>query len=427
MIPQNNQLQTDTESIYKNTQDSRIEILNSGICQKSKQLVNKLNLDNLETIPNQIYFTKKKNKINNNSSKDFSKINYYTKIINWYDATTDSVVQRTIVYQNESGSYPIIALANIIILQTSSKDLLSGHLSIDNSQISASSLLNIIANYIISNVSEEHLDNVLFHLSLLYENLNVNPCFKNSLQFDSPESKLFSALGVQLLHAWLPDIQKDGNDVYDTVIKTETYQNALEKIILMKELSENKNFKSSNDKKIFEGQLLNRFLCSYPNCLTPYGLTVLRTILSPGKLSILFHNLNFSLLYSHYQTGELYTLVTDYNYKDCENIVWESLEASSYFNSEFIPQNILCNDPSDIDNDFAFALNMQLMEDQQKENWVYHLSKSQEYRSKISNKHKEKKNNKSNNIVIPNWKKRNFLEPEDLNKDLQKEKKCIIF
>ncbi|KAG5519032.1 hypothetical protein PMAC_002563 [Pneumocystis sp. 'macacae'] len=264
---------------------------------------------------------------------------------------TDLTLQRTIVCQNENGSSPIIALINLIILQNSSKDLLSGHLSANNSQISVNSLLSIIADYVISNVSEENLDYILFRLLHLNEGLNVNPCFKNSLQFDSQESKIFSALKIQLLHGWLPSIQEDGQDVYDAVTKIETYENALEKIAFMKESLENKNSEFFDDKKVSEGQLLNRFLCSYSNCLTPHGLTVLRSILSPGKLSILFYNLHFSLLYSHYQTGELYILVTDFCYKDYEKVVWESLETFSYFNSEFIPQNLLSNDLSEIDNE----------------------------------------------------------------------------
>ncbi|KAG5436976.1 hypothetical protein PCANB_001251 [Pneumocystis canis] len=340
------------------------------------------------------------------------------------------IVQRTIVCQNENDLCPIIALTNLLILQNSERDFLSSYFSLNNSRISSNLLLSIIADYAVSNIPEECLDDVFSYLLHLHKELNVNPCFKDSLQFDSQESKLFSALGVQLLHGWLPSIKQDGQDIYNVVIKAGTYKNALEKITVMKELLKNKKSESNfNDKNIFEGQLLNHFFSSYPHCLTPYGLTVLRTNLSPGKLSILFHNFRFSLLYSHYQTGDLYTLVTDCDYKDYENkVVWKSLETSLYFNAEFTLQNILPNDLSDIDNDFAFALNLQLIEDQQKENWIYHLSQSQKYKKRKTPKKYKQKNNNLNNVIIPSWKKRNSSnDSEELNRHLRKEKKCIIF
>ncbi|KTW30561.1 uncharacterized protein T551_01844 [Pneumocystis jirovecii RU7] len=430
MISRNNYSKTNIQSDDENIGSYEIEALNSETLKKNKELINKFDqINDLEITSNQVYSTKnKKNDVNDSKFGNLDNIYYYTKIINWYDVMTGLTIQRTIVCQNESGPCPIIALANLIILQNSLKDLLPGHLSANNSQIFASSLLSIIADYIVSNVSEENLDDVLSHLPYLHKDLNVNPCFKDSLQFDSQETKIFSALKIQLLHGWLPSIQEDGQDVYDSVIKVETYKNALEKITSMKEFLGNKNSEFFDEKKNSEGQLLNRFLCSYSNCLTPHGLTVLRSILSPGKLSILFYNLHFSLLYSHYQTGELYTLVTDFDYKDYDKVVWKSLETFSYFSSEFIPQNLLCNDLSEIENDFAFALNMQLIEDQQKENWVYHLSRSQKYKkSKILNKHKQKKS-KSDNILIPNWKRRNSSGSlQELNEHLHKEKKCIIF
>ncbi|KTW26606.1 hypothetical protein T552_02615 [Pneumocystis carinii B80] len=422
---------TNNESLYENTRNSDTKVFNSEILRKNEQL-NKLDqVNDLKINSDQLYSIKnKKNSSFSCLSDDLSGIYYYTKVINWYDKMTKSIVQRTIVCQNENSLYPIIPLANLFILQDSSGNFLSGY-SLQNSQISANSLLSIIANYVVSNVSEEYLDNILHRLPLLHKCLNVNPCFKDVLRFDGEDSKIFSILGVQLLHGWLPSPQEDGSDIYNAVIKAETYENALEKITIMKELLENKNLEyASNHEKISEGQLLNRFLCSYSRCLTPHGITVLREKLPPGNLSILFHNLNFSLLYSHYQTGDLYTLVTNYAFKDYEDkIVWESLETSSYFNSDFILQDILFNDMSGINNDFSLALNMQLMEDQQKENWVYYLSQSKKYKKhKTSRKVKEKKKkNKSNNDTVSNWKKRASDSFEKLNNNLQKEKKCIIF
>ncbi|EMR09266.1 hypothetical protein PNEG_02600 [Pneumocystis murina B123] len=422
---------TNIKSLYENIGNLETKVLKPEILKKNEQL-NKLDqVNDLKIIPDQLYSIKnKKNSSFSCLSDDLSGIYYYTKVINWYDKKTESIVQRTIVCQNENSPYPIIPLANLFILQDSSGNFLSGY-SLQNSQISASSLLSIIANYVVSSVSEEHLDNILPRLPLLHKCLNVNPCFKDISRFDGEESKIFSILGVQLFHGWLPSLQEDGFDIYNAIIKAETYENALEKISIMKELLENKNLEyASSDEKISEGRLLNRFLCSYPRCLTPHGITVLREKMSPGNLSILFHNLHFSLLYSHYQTGDLYTLVTDYAYKDYENkVVWESLETSLYFNSDFILQDNLFNDLSGINNDFSLALNMQLMEDQQKENWVYYLSQSKKYKKhKTSGKVKEKKkNSRSNNDVVPSWKRRASDSFEKLNKHLQKEKKCIIF
>ncbi|KAG4302430.1 hypothetical protein PCK1_001266 [Pneumocystis canis] len=421
----------DNKSIYEDIENFRIKSLKPKIPKKSKQSINNFyQIDKLETAPNQLYCSKNKNKSIIDFPNDLNNIYYYTKIINWYDIIIGCIVQRTIVCQNENDLCPIIALTNLLILQNSERDFLSSYFSLNNSRISSNLLLSIIADYAVSNIPEECLDDVFSYLLHLHKELNVNPCFKDSLQFDSQESKLFSALGVQLLHGWLPSIKQDGQDIYNVVIKAGTYKNALEKITVMKELLKNKKSESNfNDKNIFEGQLLNHFFSSYPHCLTPYGLTVLRTNLSPGKLSILFHNFRFSLLYSHYQTGDLYTLVTDCDYKDYENkVVWKSLETSLYFNAEFTLQNILPNDLSDIDNDFAFALNLQLIEDQQKENWIYHLSQSQKYKKRKTPKKYKQKNNNLNNVIIPSWKKRNSSnDSEELNRHLRKEKKCIIF
>lgn len=339
------------ESLYENIGSLETKVLNPKTA-KNEQL-NKLDqVNGLNIVQDQLYSTKsKKDGSFSCLPEDLSNIYYYTKVINWFDKETESIVQKIIICQNENSPYPIIPLLNLFILQDSSGNFLSG-CSLQDSQISANSLLSIIANYLVSRVSEEYLDNILHHLPLLHKCLNVNPCFKDISLFDSEESKIFSILGVQLLHGWLPSLQEDGSDIYNAIINAETYENALEKISIMKELLENKNLHyASRDEKISEGRLLNRFLCSYPRCVTPHGIKALREKLHPGNLSLLFYNLHFSLLYSHYQTGELYTLVTDYAFKDYENkIVWESLETSSYFNSDFV-QDILFNDLSGINNE----------------------------------------------------------------------------
>ncbi|KAG5440498.1 hypothetical protein PCK2_000432, partial [Pneumocystis canis] len=278
----------DIESICEEIENFKTKSLKSKISKKSKQSINNsYQINKLERASNQIYSIKnRENTSVIDLANDLNNIYYYTKIINWYDTILNSTVQRTIVCQNENDSSPIITLINSFIFQNSEKDFLSTQLSLNNPRISLNSLLTIIVDYALANISEEYLDDVLSHLLYLHKEVNVNPCFKDSLQFDSQESKLFSTLGFQLLHGWLPSVKDDGPEVYDAVIKAKTYKNALEKIRIMKEFLKNKKSDSHlNDENIFQGQLLNHFFSSHPQCLTQHGLTVLRTILSPGKFS----------------------------------------------------------------------------------------------------------------------------------------------
>ena len=137
--------------------------------------------------------------------------------------------------------------------------------------------------------------------------------------------------------------------------------------------------------------------------LSPFGLTQLSTRLAPGSVSILFRNDHFSTLYKHPQSHQLYTLVTDAGYAGHAEVVWESLVDVTGFNTEyysgdFRPVGAAPSAPSNpagprtsssptnnpltsngtaqspeptqeqSDADYAYALSLQFLEEEQREN-----------------------------------------------------------
>lgn len=105
--------------------------------------------------------------------------------------------------------------------------------------------------------------------------------------------------------------------------------------------------------------------------LTAFGLLRLREKLLHNKFSILFRNDHFSTLFKY--EDRLYTLVTDFGYKNCKDIVWQSLDSvdgscDAFFAGNFSAAEVNGQQLStDIERDFGTG-NLLLEEIQQIEN-----------------------------------------------------------
>ena len=113
-----------------------------------------------------------------------------------------------VICQNENGPCPLIAIANVLLLQNRIS------ISTDRSFIALSELVQIIANKVLEGIlvskHPEHgklLESVFNILPKLANGLDLNVIFSSVNKFEfTEEMSLFDALGIPLLHGWLYDV-----------------------------------------------------------------------------------------------------------------------------------------------------------------------------------------------------------------------------
>lgn len=245
-----------------------------------------------------------------------------------------------IICQNENGPCPLLALANILLLD--GKILISS----DRSFISLHDLVQVVAEHIFerqslreTHLEQEHVDAILNVLPKLAKgmDLNVNFTAVNKYEY-TEEISVFDTLNIPLLHGWLYDPTESETA---EVINTQSYNHLMFKLVEYKTLTDrlktayNMNIDHNDGIQISEqertllreGRIIDSFLTSSASQLTYHGLIKLYEFLQDRQFAVFFRNNHFSTLF--FYQGQLFLLMTDLGFVDQRNVVWELLQTIS--------------------------------------------------------------------------------------------------
>ena len=156
---------------------------------------------------------------------------------------------KAIICQNENGPCPLIALANVLVLQ--SKIFIHP----DHSMISFTALTQLVANCLVetsndsknqalggdagSVYAQQILNDVLTILPTLIHGLDLNIKFSGVSDFEfTKELSVFDALGIHIYHGWIVDPQ----DIETaSIVQNLSYNQAVNKIVEYHSLSDKQN------------------------------------------------------------------------------------------------------------------------------------------------------------------------------------------
>ena len=261
-----------------------------------------------------------------------------------------------IVCQNENGPCPLLALANILLLE--------GRITInpDRGIISLAELTQIVANCILEKIGTSSLPE---HIKLLESVLNILPKLANGLDLNvifsgvdkfefTEEISVFDALGIRLLHGWIYD-SKDTEIV--TAVGNLSYNHLLFHLVEYKSLCEKRKQPSKltdvsnnlservdaadvnaqeqievrhqNVEKeqnlMKEGAIFEKFLEATAPQFTYPGMLSLYSTMHDRQFAVFFRNNHFSTLF--FYNGQLFMLVTDLGYRHESAVMWEVLDS----------------------------------------------------------------------------------------------------
>lgn len=234
-----------------------------------------------------------------------------------------------ILCQNENGPCPLLAISNVLLLQSKIK------IHPDLGSIELQHLMQIVANFIIesSNLSkfdealrvqqQAQIEYVIDLLPRLQHGLDINIKFSDVNQFEfTQELSAFDAFDIALFHGWIPEYEHTV-----AIVKDLSYNHVLLKIVDYHTLLESKGeeYKGDSCRKITEeGTVLEAFMSETASQLTFAGISGVLQAMKEHQLAVFFRNNHFSTLFKH--DGLLYLLVTDYGYADVPSVVWERLD-----------------------------------------------------------------------------------------------------
>jgi ubiquitin carboxyl-terminal hydrolase MINDY-1/2 len=296
----------------------------------------------------------------------------------------------TILLQNSNGPCPLIALANVLVLENRLDFQ-------DQGIVNADTIISLIADLLLSSTCNKQngdsvstatnlvqIDAILESLPKLLRGLDLNVQFTSvkAMEF-TIELSIFDALGIDIYHGWIVDpMQVETaaalgsigiNQVYNTLVShlekrqddVNSFSNGHDNNNNDND-NDNHNNDSRNDKKDEsvpqcleksiphvqsqsaledEGVLLKAFLDDSPSHITYYGLAQLHSEIKERQLAVFFRGAHFSTIFK--VNGILYILVTDEGYGDVPSVVWESFETidgdsdfvNGYFAREASQQN----------------------------------------------------------------------------------------
>ncbi|KAJ2851433.1 hypothetical protein IWW36_001072 [Coemansia brasiliensis] len=272
---------------------------------------------------------------------------YKLKDIQWQDIRTQRLREVKIVTQNENGPCPLIALINVL--------LLGNVVQLEGSRksISEEEMTQMLANTLLQHdvgspaVAEADVAAILSLLPTLGKGLDVDLQFAHIYDFaESPPLQLFRAFGVDLVHGWVVDVDREPQ-VADVLLHEcrNSYEGAVEFVLAADEASCGqvmgglRDGESVDEEQVARARRLNAWLQETATQLTDCGLHMLGTMLPDHRLCVLFRNNHFSALYKR-GPGELFALCTDEAVAGDPRIVWESLRdvhqaTSQFFDSQF--------------------------------------------------------------------------------------------
>ncbi|EFC41876.1 hypothetical protein NAEGRDRAFT_80571 [Naegleria gruberi] len=289
-----------------------------------------------------------------------------------------------IVLQNLNGPCPLIAVFNIISLRGGDVSAIDNF--IVNGFITNESLVQILAQSMLDTYNLKYsksdtdgekgkmLQAALDSVPKLKHGLDVNVQFTEGVHgFTTCDLSVFNFFNIKLMHGWLVDSESELETF--KALKSLSYDQAVEKIVLMNELinAEEQMKKSGKvieqilsahvdltelktpeemvtrlpvDQKndiISQGSLIQTFLTNSPSQLTQYGLASLHNSLADRKIAIFFRNNHFSVICKIQEA--ILTLCTNETLLNETNIVWENLtihgEDQQYYLGDFTPFRML--------------------------------------------------------------------------------------
>ena len=149
-----------------------------------------------------------------------------------------------ILCQNQNGPCPLLAIANVLILQ----DVI--HFNVDRQVINLHALSEIVANaFVEKGLSQGHesearkdskqqqLDSALNMIPSMARGLDLNVCFSSVTSFEfTEEISVFDALDIPLLHGWVLDPQD--TITYSVVQRNNSYNLLMFKLVEYRSLQE---------------------------------------------------------------------------------------------------------------------------------------------------------------------------------------------
>jgi len=261
-----------------------------------------------------------------------------------------------IICQNENGPCPLLAIANVLLLQ--GKITISSDISI----ISLGELTQIVANAILEKIGQsslpEHVklvESVLNILPKLARGLDLNVIFSGVNKFEfTEEISVFDALDIQLLHGWICD-PKDTQTC--AVVGDLSYNHLIFRLVEYKTLSMDRNpaltavdgasdvpsnaegktatmGTPSSSEKVEppkdvnairrEGAVIDKFLTDTAGQFTYPGMLALYNTMQDRQCAVFFRNNHFSTVF--FVNGQLFILITDLGYLHEPSVVWEILD-----------------------------------------------------------------------------------------------------
>ncbi|GJJ08560.1 hypothetical protein Clacol_002779 [Clathrus columnatus] len=286
---------------------------------------------------------------------------WYLKEIQW---SHDPEVPKStvkIVTQNFNG--------NILILRN--------HIRIepyDRTTVSYEYLSNLVAEYLLTNVTDVDPSSALSILPITRRGMDLNPIFIDPRGFrpagDGGELKLFQLVGIELFHGWLADLN---TFEFDVLSRYGDYDSAVNALVFADHLTNGQLVFSGEDpgtttvnagvewkeevkQKVEDALVIREFLDRTSNQLSYAGglrLFHLATALKPGALVALFRASHLSVLYKSPDPERpgLYALVTDQIFSQEPSVVWEHLEDVEGGASSFVDSNFVRSSPAG--GDFA--------------------------------------------------------------------------
>lgn len=246
-----------------------------------------------------------------------------------------------IICQNENGPCPLLAIANVLLLQNKIS------ISTDVSFISLAELTQIVANAILEKIGSSTLPD---HVKLVESVLNILPKLANGLDLNvifsgvnnfefTEEISVFDAMNIQLLHGWVYDAS---DTVTASVVGNQSYNHLIFRLVEYKSLSSKGDTTAGEETKIetagieegagqgkdvkllcYEGGVIEAFLNKTAQQFTYAGMLALYNTLHDRQFAVFFRNNHFSTLF--FYNGQLFSLITDLGYREETAVVWEIL------------------------------------------------------------------------------------------------------
>lgn len=252
-----------------------------------------------------------------------------------------------IICQNENGPCPLLAIANVLLLQ--------GKIQIhtDRSYISLEELIQLVAEAVFeqkdqlhsrtSSSNEEghvqelnqHIDDVLTVLPKLNKGLDLNIMFSQVSKYEfTQEAAIFDLLQIPLVHGWIYDPIHE--QMIASTLRDQSYNHAIYKLVEYTTLKDKlstahpdqtlsvHNLPEEEKNLYCDGEMINTFFTQHASQLTTYGIQKLYEYMNDRQLAVFFRNNHFNTLFSY--DAQLFLLLTDLGYSDQPMIVWELLE-----------------------------------------------------------------------------------------------------